>query len=185
MSMRYWPAGLLVAATIGACNTSTGLPAAAVANTVDTVTLSAITGTPLTAPSAYSLSLKQPVRTDQVPAFDFAFEITSAGAPIFLPLGALELVTVALSPGFIPQQVAFDSIMVAPLNGYLTKDTMPATLGARYIVRSRLVCSGISAALYGKLEVLAVDDSARTATLRILVNGNCGYRGLQPGVPLQ
>jgi hypothetical protein len=31
--------------------------------------------------------------------------------------------------------------------------------------------------------VLAVDDVARTVTFRILTDDNCGFKGLEPGLP--
>jgi hypothetical protein len=37
--------------------------------------------------------------------------------------------------------------------------------------------------LYGKFEVLAIDTTARRVDLRVLVDQNCGYRGLEPGFP--
>ncbi len=35
----------------------------------------------------------------------------------------------------------------------------------------------------GKLEVLGFTPVARSVTFRILVNNNCGYRGLELGIP--
>ena len=36
---------------------------------------------------------------------------------------------------------------------------------------------------YGKLEVLQIDTVAHTITFQHLVDQNCGYRGLEPGIP--
>jgi len=36
---------------------------------------------------------------------------------------------------------------------------------------------------YGKLEVVSFDDVARSVTFRILTDDNCGFKGLQPGLP--
>jgi hypothetical protein len=33
------------------------------------------------------------------------------------------------------------------------------------------------------MEVLAYDSLARTVTFQVMVNVNCGYRDLQPGLP--
>ena len=38
---------------------------------------------------------------------------------------------------------------------------------------------------YAKLEVLSFDEAARSVRFRVLVNINCGYRQLQPGIPRQ
>ena len=50
------------------------------------------------------------------------------------------------------------------------------------MVRSRIVCS-IGVPEYAKVEILSVDDVARTMTLRALANTNCGYKSLKPGLP--
>jgi hypothetical protein len=36
---------------------------------------------------------------------------------------------------------------------------------------------------YAKMQVLALDDSARAVRFQILNNINCGYRGLTVGLP--
>ena len=35
----------------------------------------------------------------------------------------------------------------------------------------------------GKFEILEIDAVARTVTIKTLVNENCGYIGLEPGLP--
>jgi hypothetical protein len=62
---------------------------------------------------------------------------------------------------------------------------VPADSAAELLVQSRLTtCSfGANASYYAKLRVLAVDAAARRIDFEILVNTNCGYRGLEPGLP--
>ena len=51
-------------------------------------------------------------------------------------------------------------------------------------MRSRPGCSlGATIFYYAKLKVLAYDAVDRRVDFEILVNANCGYRSLQPGVP--
>jgi len=176
-------AGLAAVLAAAACGTSTGLPAPVLDNVVDTITLSALTGTPLSSPSAFSLPARAAIRTDETSLFDFAFDIAPDGRPLFLPLLALHLDGGVLDPGFIPQAITFDAIQSAPLNGYITTDSISARPGKIYIARSRLVCTQLSAAEYAKMEVLAYDSLARTVTFQVMVNVNCGYRDLQPGLP--
>jgi hypothetical protein len=38
---------------------------------------------------------------------------------------------------------------------------------------------------YGKLEILSFDADNRTISFRVLANLNCGYKGLEPGIPTQ
>jgi hypothetical protein len=47
-----------------------------------------------------------------------------------------------------------------------------------------LVCStGMTSVYYAKLHVVAIDTTARRIDFVILNNVNCGYRGLEPGLP--
>jgi hypothetical protein len=36
---------------------------------------------------------------------------------------------------------------------------------------------------YAKIEVIGFDPVARSGSLQILINNNCGFRGLEPGLP--
>ena len=45
--------------------------------------------------------------------------------------------------------------------------------------------SSLGVPQYAKLEILSVNDVARTITFQALANNNCGYRSLKPGIPRQ
>ena len=179
-------AALLPAATglavLAACGEPFGLPTARVANQLDTVSLFALDGTPLSAPAAYQLEGRLRVRTDRSAAFDFAFNIDSLGRAVLLPTGALGL---GEASGIRLMTTPFDSITVAPNGGYEAKQAVGVTTGTVAVVRSRpLTCSfGATVFLYGKLRVLAIDAGTRRLDFQILVDTNCGYRGLEPGLP--
>src|SRR5207247_8006552 len=92
-----------VAALAAACSGTTGLPTAVFTNVVDTVSLFALDGTPITAPSAYLLQGKARVRTDQSASLDFAFNFDSLHRPVLLPtqrlgLGALSRLQAGSAP---------------------------------------------------------------------------------------
>jgi len=55
-------------------------------------------------------------------------------------------------------------------------------VGDRFVVRSRIVCN-IGVPKYGKLEVTNFDPVGKTVTFRVLINENCGFKGLEPGLP--
>jgi len=172
----------LVLVTVVACGNSNGLPAAGLENVVDTVHLFALDGTLLTDPSGFNVQSNAAVRTDQSTAFDFAFNITPAGQAVLLPTGALNL---GVGSGIQPQSVSFDAVTTAP-NGTYT-DSLPVNVdsGSVVVVHSRAsACSfGSVVFYYGKFEVLAIDTLARRIDLQVLVDQNCGYRGLSPGFP--
>src|SRR5207253_5197653 len=64
-SMRYFMLALLACVAAVACGNPLGLPAAFISNVVDTVSLYALSGTPVSLPSGYSIISRHTVRTDQ------------------------------------------------------------------------------------------------------------------------
>ena len=124
------------------------------------------------------------MRTDQTAAFDFAFNFDSLRRPVLLPTGAVGL---GQSSGLELASAPFDSIKLAPTDGYVLDRGLVADSGAVLIVRSRPTgcLFGVTVFSYAKLVVVAVDTTARRIDFRILVDQNCGYRGLAPGIPTQ
>jgi len=185
--MRTFSLLFVALALAAACGDPLGLPPPAIVNRTDTVSLYALSGTPVTAPSAYVIGFRQVVRTDQsATGFDFAFDIDTLGRPVLLPTGALGL---PRASGFQRTLHAFDSVTVAPTGTYQSDSAMAVDSNAVMILHSRpLVCSfGITSIYYAKLHVLAIDTTSgpggRRIDFEILTNINCGYRGLEPGLP--
>jgi len=176
------PAATGLALWAAACGDPLGLPQARIENVIDTVSLYALDGTPVSAPSAFEIASGTPVRTDRTSLFDFAFNVDALGHPVFLPTGALGLTQ---GSGLQVVTTLFDSIAVAPGGGWITDGAVPADSGAVLVARSQLTtCSfGATVFLYAKLQVLRVDIAARRVDFQVLVNANCGYRGLEPGLP--
>lgn len=177
--LAWW--GLVAAV---ACGDSLGLPPAQFGNVVDTTTLFALTGTPISAPSGYDVVNGVRSRTDLNQPFDFAVDIDAGGRPLVIPptvLGRSDQSALQLSTD------AFDSIRTAPLEGYQADSAQPVSDQTVFIVRSRAesqFCIFLGALpRYGKFRVLAIDLQARSITFELLVNRNCGFRGLEPGVP--
>lgn len=171
-------------ALAAACGNPVGLPPPAVPNRVDSlISLYALSRTPISSPSAYIISFRQVVRTDQsLQGFDFAFDIDSTGRPLLLPTAALKL---AKGSGIQLTLHPFDSVTVAPSGGYNTDSATVVDSNSVVILHSRpLVCSfGITSIYYAKLHVVTIDTTARRIDFQILNNVNCGYRGLEPGLP--
>ena len=172
---------LLLAAT--ACSDSTGLPDASLTNAERTDTLYALIGTPVSTPSGYALEGSRRVRTDLSVNFDFAYNVQSDGSHVFLPRAALGIdPTATVNPGFLARTETFEAIKVAPSNGYVTDRAIPIALGDRFVVRSRITCD-IGVPKYAKLEVVTIDDVAKLVAFRVLTDDNCGFKGLEPGLP--
>jgi len=171
---------LVALALAAGCSDSNGLPDPTSSNVVDTVTLGALEGTPIQTPSAYSV-LNGAVRTDQTTEFEFAYNVESTGRHVFLPRQVLGLTsTSGANPGLQATAAAFDAITVAPSNGYTVDSAVPIDIGQRWLVRSRVFCT-IGVPQYAKLEILSFEDS--TVTFKVLADNNCGYKGLEPGLP--
>lgn len=163
------------------CSDDFGLPPAQSPNVVDTLTMFAIEGTAIGAPSALNLPLGVLVRTDRSADFDVALNFVAEG-PVLLPTGAMGF---SEESAIRRMTVPFEEVRVAPSSGYITDEPVPVAAGDVFVVRSRpLRCFGNTRLFYyGKLGVLGVDAGARTVTLQVLVDRNCAFRGLEPGLP--
>lgn len=178
---------LTAAAALTGCGDPLSLLPARFDNREDTVSIWAATNTPIDRPSAYIIGARTRVRLDQVSTFDFLYDVDPAGRSVLLPIGAVVNTGSAGGvPGFLKTATGFDNITIAEQLGYVTKDTVVVAPGDIFYVRSTLDPNCfLGIPYYAKLQVLAVDDSSRAVRFRILTNINCGYRGLQPGLPKQ
>ncbi len=183
---HFWLSASVSLALWGAvaCGDSLGLPPASFPNFVDTVTLFALRGTPITTPSAYDILTRTAARTDTGAVFDFAFDFDSTGAAVLFPAGVLGLPPEA---GLQLSTETFESIVRAPTDEYVVDSVLTISVGNVFIGRSRnsaVLCVFLGALpRYGKFRVLDVNRQDRTVTLESLVDLNCGFRGLEPGFP--
>jgi hypothetical protein len=173
-------ASVLVVLTAAACGSG---QTAYYSNYIDTLTLYALRNTPIRTPSAYSILDVLTVRTDTTGAFDFAFDIDSAGTPRIYPAGVLGL---DQTTGIQLINSPFDNVHSAPTTGYVTDSALQVDTGSVFVARSRATsrdCIYYSLPRYAKFEVLSIDSVQRSITLKGLVDLNCGFRGLDNGVP--
>jgi hypothetical protein len=173
---------LALAAAAAACDNPFALPPASLPPYEQTVTLFAITGTPLTEPSAFDLMTQTVVRTDRTSSLDFAFDIVVDSmrdtVAELLPRGALGLYR---DGGLQITKTPYDSIRIAPTSGYDEGTPVAVSLGSVVLAASRSqTCNiGYVYPYYAKMEVSALDLVARTVTLHLLVDPNCGYKSLE------
>jgi hypothetical protein len=178
-----------VVAVAAACNDPFAINAT-IDNTVDTLELFDVRQSPVTVPSGYVLTLRARTRpgVDQpVYNFDFLYRIDPQAGPQFVPFGAVAAGdSVTGRPGFRTTDLTFDAIKVAEQTGYQTSQPVNLSVGSTFFVRSGVpnTCF-LGIPNYAKLEVISFDPSARSVKFRILVDINCGYRGLEPGIPKQ
>ena len=176
----------LLAAT-AACGDANLLPPASIEVAEDTVTLWAATGTAIALPSAYDVVLATPARTDRTSDFDFVFDfvrdtLTGDTVPALLPRGAFGL---SADGGLLRVATTFDSLVTAPGGGYDAYKPVYLDSTTVVAVRSRTQeCNfGVSSGVYAKVVPLAISVSFRKIILRLVVDPNCGYRGLALGLP--
>jgi hypothetical protein len=175
---------LLFVLWVGACGDSNDLPDATLTNVERTETLYSLVGTPVATPSGYSLDGGRPIRTDQTDAFDFAYNIQPDGSHVFIPRAGFGIDTTnTANPGFQRRTESFEAITSAPSDGYVSDTLTPIAVGERYVVRGRITCLSLGVPKYAKLEVLSFDETAKTVNFRILIDDNCGFKGLEPGLP--
>jgi hypothetical protein len=181
--LRFAAAGVAALFAAAACGENITIPPATIPNVVDTITLAAVTGTPVAQPSAYDMVNKLVVHTTVQQPFDMVFDINPSGSTIFEPALLVHLENEA---GLLPSSLPFDSITTAPEEDYVSEAPLPVQLGSTFIGQSRLSnqnCTLGSLPRYAKFHVLEIDTDARTVTLELLVNQNCAYRSLEPGIP--
>lgn len=180
--LAFWLSATALLGSQSACGDPFG-QSASIPNAVDTITLYALRDTPIRLPSAYNMLTAVPVRTETTSSFDFAFDIDSTGQPRIYPSGALGL---SKQPGLLLSDKTFEDLHRAPDTGYDVATALAVKPGDLFVARSRVsavFCLYVSVPRYGKFHVLAIDTTARSITLESLVDLNCGFRGLEPGIP--
>ncbi|MGI9078968.1 MAG: hypothetical protein ACR2G6_16820 [Gemmatimonadaceae bacterium] len=148
----------------------------------DTITVFALTGTPLSVPTALNTFRHEAVRTEATSLYDVVFDIDSSGRIILYPPAAVGGFG---SAALRAVSEAFDALERAPDSGFDSDN--PLTIGAGEVVVIRAQppeCqNSLKPEIYTKLVVDNVDQGNRTITFRVRVNPNCGFRDLTEGVP--
>ncbi|HEY0971149.1 MAG TPA: hypothetical protein VGE02_09295 [Gemmatimonadales bacterium] len=189
-SLRHTLAAILAAGGLAACSDPFEIKPNL--ETVETTfTLHAINGSPPTAPTAAVLiNTPGATRIGSSFAFDLAFDVTDAGKALLYPVD-LVASDVALPPNrYVGYQVVtdrgYDALVEAPNKGYTYGQPLELQVGTVGFLQSNAhpLCTGsFTPYIYAKFRVDAVDVAARTVKLTVRSDPNCGFRGLQPGLP--
>jgi hypothetical protein len=187
---RWIPAAATAAfVAFAGCSDPNEIAPASLGNVVDTVTIYSMTYGTVSQPAAYSIASGAPVRTWEAGInFEFVYDVDDDDRALLLPVELFDVLPEgAFKPGLKrpPSSMpTFTSMTKAPLNGYITGDTIPIVPGDLFFVRSTVsTCSILSVPLYAKVHVIAIDTAGHSVQLEVLANQNCGYRGLKPGIP--
>ena len=157
-----------------------------------TVTTNSLNGSASTLPAAVLLvDRPRTLRVTSDYTFDFAVDIAPNGTATMLPVDLVAsgaVLGASRRVGFQKSTTAFDDITKAPVSGYTFQQPFPIAPGDVGLIESlnHPYCSGaflVSPTIYAKYQVLAIDAVARTASFRIVVDPNCGFRGFESGTP--
>lgn len=181
-----------LAALLAGCSDNPVLPPATLPVTEQQILLSALTGTDVRMPSAYNMIVLAEIRTDNTTDFDFAFDIGIDSAfgvgtagdtvAVLLPRGALGF---NVDGGLQLTTTPFDSIMRGALDGYEREQPVRIRQGDVLLAASRTQqCTyQVVRPRVAKLRVDSVDVAARQVSIRVVIDPNCGYLSLAPGLP--
>ena len=176
----------VITSVLSGCGNPTGLGSPIFANAIDTTTLFSLRRSPVPSPSAYDIVAAAPTRLELGMQYDFAFDFDSANVATIL---SAQLLGTLVESGLRSTKTPFDLITRAPLYGYVQDSLMTVAVDDVFLAQSRRVrdnCGFIGAfPRYGKFRVIAIDVQAGTITLETLVNRNCGFRDLEPGIPVK
>ena len=178
----------LTAAFISACGDPTSLKASLL-NSVDTLSVFALSGTPPNYPSGVAFLSRQPVHVDGFAQFDVAFDINSDGNAVIYPVKMIVASGSSRPVGMQRLNQAFDAVTEAPKTGYQSDSALVATIGQTVVVQSAHNASAdlcqfaLNPNIYAKISVDSVNLASRTIYFRMGLNPNCGFRSFAEGIP--
>jgi hypothetical protein len=174
------PLAVLAAATLLACDDTTGPGFRDVPEEASETTIFDFRSSSVRDPSAFDIVGVGPVRTDQSAGWDFLFALQPDGTAQLRPRN--QVLGGGAASGLQPVESEFGDLDEAPEGGYVTGSVVAVEEGDVLAGRSRQDPSfGIGCRHFMKMEVLTVDRDAGTITFRHLVNPACDRRNLVPG----
>jgi hypothetical protein len=183
---------LAAALLVGACGNDLTLPPATIPIARQQIHLFALEGTPVGTPSGYNMVSVGEVQVFRTNDFDFLFNIgvdsvlgtgtNGDTVAVLIPRGGLGFST---DGGLQFTLTGFDSIQVAPVNGYEKVKPTRIRAGDTILAASRLqTCNfGFVRPIYAKLYIDSIDLATRSAVIIVVIDTNCGYRSLSSGIP--
>lgn len=187
MSKLVAPLLAVLAVTAVACGDITR-PKAALPTGRDSTVIYALNGAPPGAPTAIYLPTASAVQADGNFRFDVAFDIDPNGKVLLLPLRTVATnLSQTYRVGLQTSTRAFDSLLIAPKSGYHYDSTLVVTPGTTVVVETQDVAacglSYVGSTMYGKIVVDSINAAKRLLYTRFVVDPNCGFYSLGPGVP--
>ncbi len=172
---------LCAVASLAACGDPTRVQARAEPIS-DTLTVFALTGTPVTAPTALNTIRHEAVRADPSSSYDVVFDISETGQAVMYPPAAVGAFGRA---GVQKSATPFDELLEAPVSGYNETTATDINPGDVVVIRAASAAcqQSLNAFIYSKLVIDSVNTEARTIHFRMRVDPNCGFRSFAEGIP--
>jgi hypothetical protein len=148
----------------------------------------AMTGVPVGVTNAINF-FAGPARVDAAYSFDVTLDLDPSGKIFVWPVRALAGPIAGTIPTRVGLQAVtgtFESVTTAPASGYDTISVKPLVPGqvmvAELIQQTSLACvySLNGSAMYAKFVVDSINLPSRRLFVRHVIDGNCGFRSLQP-----
>lgn len=150
----------------------------------------ALTGTPPTFPSALSVAVRQALRVDGTGNFDVAFDIDAGGKVLLYPTRLIATpLTTQSEVGIQKVPGTFATVTEAPTGGYVSDKPTTLSVGEVAVIQTPRNAGGdvcnfrISSLIYAKIAVDSINLGTRSIFLHTVVNPNCGFHSLKPGIP--
>lgn len=118
--------------------------------------------------------------------FDVAIDVQGDSVVFMPPRRVASSLAAVRRVGLRRDTIAFDAAPIAPRSGYVFDSVSVAARQGQtvFIVSQHPVCGReFSRELYAKVGVLDIDPASKTATVRVRLDPNCGFRSFLPGVP--
>jgi hypothetical protein len=187
-------AALFGAAFVAACNDNPLGLRASLAVRFDTLAAYAVTGTPVTFPSAFDAGNSAVVRISTDVGFDVAFDFANATSGIqLIPArrisatrdGGTGIPTSSRRVGLLKGSGTYESINRAPTGGYTYDSVMVVNVGQPVVmeVTSDVCQFSLASNIYAKIVIDSINTGTRRLFFRSTVDPNCGFRAFTPGVP--
>ena len=177
---------------LASCGDPLGVKAT-VAIKFDTLSVYAMSGTPLTYPSAYNAGTGVVLRVEPDIAFDIAFDLDANGKVRLIPARQVSATRTvgglpSASPrvGMVAIKGSFESLTKAPGSGSYAHDSSLVVVPGEAValeVSSDACQFSLSQQLYAKLVIDSVKAQTRRIYFRATRDPNCGFRSLTPGIP--
>jgi hypothetical protein len=182
-------ATMCVVAVLNACGDPTNLKANSF-NSVDTLFVFALSGTPPTYPSGVSIVGRSAVRVDGFAGFDVAFDINASGKAVIYPVKLVVTSPGGSRPvGLQKAAGSFETVLEAPSTGYENDSSLVLAPGETVVIQSAHngtndICQyALSPYLFAKIAVDSVNLASRTIYLQLGLDPNCGFRSFASGIP--